>query len=67
MPKYLSNEEYVGLLIAAEKLNRLEEAGVDCWDGYGGETFGPDFGNGTDLEEFEEELKQRYPAENEDG
>jgi len=67
MPKYLSNQEYVGLLLAAETLIRLEEAGVDCWEGYGGESFGPDFGNGINLEEYEEQLKPRYPAENDEG
>lgn len=54
----ISKEEYIDLLIASERLSRLECGGVDNWEWYG-ESLN---GNGP-IDLFEAKLKLKYGIE----
>lgn len=55
----ISKKEYFDLLMAQEKLTRLENGGVDNWDWYG-ESLHSD--EDMDWDEFEEQTKATVEA-----
>jgi hypothetical protein len=57
----ISKMEYYGLLIAEEKLDRLERGGVDNWDYYSDSIYGSTMSRNQMIpwDDFEEETKRK--------
>jgi len=53
----IEKSEYISLLVAQERLSRLEIGGVDNWDWYG-ESLNPE--DEPDMDEFKENLEKEY-------
>lgn len=55
----ITKMEYYGLLIAEEKLDRLERGGVDAWDYYSDAIYGSTINRITPWNDFIEETKRK--------
>ena len=54
----ITRQRFVELMVAEEKLARLEGAGVDNWDYYD-EAMHPGEDNGDDIEGFKRDLEKK--------